>query len=140
MTKVTCRRNNAFGVSFPEGYSSQWQVQHGRRQQEQEAESSHTELQLRSREYELEMGKTKTEHSESARSDTRPHLLNLPQQCHQLGTKCSNAQDHGRHFSFKPVHLPPISKVSFIPTLSYCDAYKMLFVIFFLYSLEYKIL
>lgn len=34
-------------------------------------------------------------------SPVGPHFLNLPRQHHRLGTKCSNAQDSGRHFSFK---------------------------------------
>lgn len=34
-------------------------------------------------------------------SPVGPHFLNLPRQHHRLGTKCSNAQVSGRHFSFK---------------------------------------
>lgn len=49
---------------------------------------------------ELEMGKPFS--SQNCPSDVwpsaGPHLLDLPKQCHQLGTKCSYAQDMGETF------------------------------------------
>lgn len=33
-------------------------------------------------------------------------FYNLPQKCHQLETKCSNAWAYEEHFSFKPSHCP----------------------------------
>ena len=36
---------------------------------------------------------------------TRPHLLNLPKQYHQLETNYSNPRAFGRQFSFYPSHI-----------------------------------
>lgn len=56
----------------------------------------------------------KTTPSSIPPSPIRSHLLNLHKQCHQLGTKSSNAQDYG-NISLKP---PNDSLVTCFPSLT----------------------
>lgn len=80
-------------------------ARHSSKQQAQEAVSSHSQAQAGSR----ERVKLDAAHgfltSKSFLTDILPparmHLLNLPRQCYQLGTKFSSAWDHGEHFLFK---------------------------------------
>lgn len=83
-------------------------VYHGRQWeawcQEQKSENSPLELQAWSRENELEMAqvsKLSKPASSNIFSSSKPCLLNLSTQHHQLGTKCSNAQDYGEGLLFK---------------------------------------
>lgn len=73
----------------------------------QEVESLYLELHPGSRETQLELAQgfqlAKLTNSDIL-SLEKPHLLNLPKQCHQLRTKFSSAQVCAGHFSFKPPH------------------------------------
>lgn len=89
VTTAQARDSGVYARSRWGGSIKQWVWQ-----QDPEAESSHLELQATSRQCQLEVMSFKL--SDLPGTDTlpsaRPHLLKLPKQCHQLGTKCSNRE------------------------------------------------